>query len=115
MQFIHDGTFHTVARITGPAHNMLSLHFISNGEQSVPVVEQLKTVQNSSLDSQSIVAEAQAGVNEANLQFGSSYQIAALKYADDDTPPESVYRLLAFSLVERLAKDLPFVEVRRNP
>jgi hypothetical protein len=115
MQFIHDGTFHTVARITGPAHNILSLRLVANGEQAVPVVEQLKTVHNPSLDSQSVVTEAHAGVNEANLRFGSSYRIAALKYASDDTPPESVYRMLAFSLVERLAKGVPFVEVRRIP
>lgn len=111
MQFIHDGTFYKVARITGPAHNLLSLRFAEGDASTELVVERLKPMLNPSLDGQSVASEAQAGVEDANRQFGTAYRIAALQFADDDSPPESVYRLLAFSLVERLANGLPFVEV----
>ncbi|MDH4451840.1 MAG: hypothetical protein QE570_01505 [Verrucomicrobiota bacterium] len=115
MQFIHDGIFHKVARITGPAHNLLSLRFAVGDDQTTPVVERLKPVLDASLDSQSVLSEAKAGVNDANQRFGTSYRIASLQFADDDTPPESVYRMLAFSLVERLVTGLPFVEMPAKP
>lgn len=111
MQFIHDGIFHKVARISGPAHNMLSLRFTVGDDQTTPIVERLKPALDASLDGPRILSEAQAGVNEANQRFGTSYRIATLQYTDGDTPPESVYKLLAFSLVERLVTGLPFVEV----
>ena len=100
---------------TGPAHNLLSLRFASGDEQITPVVERLKPVLNVSLDSERVLNEAQAGVNEANQRFGTSYRIASLQFADDDSPPESIYRLLAFSLIERLATGLTFVEVTAKP
>jgi hypothetical protein len=55
-----------------------------------------------------MVKEIMGGVGEANGYFGTHYGIATLKYADDDTPPESIYRFLAFSLIERLANKSPF-------
>jgi hypothetical protein len=113
MQFIHDGIFYKVVRITGPAHNLLSVRFAFEDEQITPVVERLKPVLKSSLDSERVINEAQAGVDEANQRYGTAYRIATIQYADDDTPPESIYRLLAFSLIERLATGLAFVHI--NP
>jgi hypothetical protein len=115
MQFIHDGIFYKAARISGPGHNLLSLRFAAGENQITPIVERLKPLLDSSLDSQSVLSEAQAGVFEANQRFGTSFQIASLQFVDDDTSSESVYRLLAFSLVERLAMGLPFVEVPSKP
>ena len=115
MQFIYDGIFYKVARITGPAHNLLSLRFAFGDDQITPVVERLKPVLNGFLNSERVLYEVQAGVNEANQRFGTSYRIASLQFADDDTPPESIYRLLAFSLIERLAKGLTFIAVPAEP
>lgn len=115
MQFIHDGNFYKVARITGPTHNLLSLRFAIGDDEITPIVERLKPVLDSLLNSQGVLSEAQAGVHEANRRFGTSFRIASLQFADSDTPPESVYRLLAFSLVERLATGQPFVKVPAKP
>jgi len=115
MQFIHDGIYYKVARITGPGHNLLGLRLADGDNVSAPVVECLKTAPSSPLDRHMVVNEALAGVEEANRQFGTSFRIAILQFSEDDTPPESVYRLLAFSLIERLAKSLPFVKGPAKP
>lgn len=115
MQFIHDGVFHKVARITGPSHNLLGLEFVHEAQEKLPTVALLREQATSGLNGDAVVGEVMAGIDEANQTFGTKFRVAAIQYAEDDTPPESTYRLLAFSLVERLAKNLPFVSVPRQP
>jgi hypothetical protein len=115
MQFIHDGVFHKIARTTGPSHNLLGLDFGREGQGEPPTVVVLRTDAPPYLNGDAVVREVMAGINDANQAFGTHFRVAAIQYSQDDTPPESTYRQLAFSLVERLAKNLPFVGVPRQP
>jgi hypothetical protein len=113
MQFIHDGLFHKVARITGPSHNLLGLEFTLEIPVRPPRIVLRPAAAASSLNADAVIGEVIAGIDEANQAFGTHLNVTAIQYLTDDTPPEATYRLLAFSLVERLAKNLPFVSVPR--
>ena len=106
MQFAYDGTFHKVARITGPTHNMLSLRLIDGLGSSAPSVVNIGN--QGSLNGGAVASAVLAGVAEANRRFDAHYSVAVLRYCEDDTPPESIYQLLAFSIVERLVADPSF-------
>lgn len=115
MQFIRDGVFHKIARITGPSHNLLGLEFGREGQGEPPKIIMLRADAPFYLNCDAVVREVMAGIDEANQAFGTHFHVAAIQYSQDDTPPESTYRQLAFSLVERLAKNLPFVGVPQQP
>lgn len=114
MQFIHDGVFHKVARITGPTHNLLALQFAQESYAECPAVDVLRSGSKSRLNADAVIREVVTGVDEANDTFGTKFRVAMIQFIDDDSPPYSIYRLLAFSLVERLAKNLPFAYAPRN-
>jgi len=88
---------------------MLSLRLVTAAEPSAPILENIGG--KGALDGSAVEYAALEGVAEANLRFGVSYEIAALQYCEDDSPPESIYRFFAFSIVERLATNQKFPAV----
>jgi hypothetical protein len=49
------------------------------------------------------------GVVDANLRFGTSYNVNQIQFVPTDSPPPDIYRALAEHVIERLAKKEPFV------
>ena len=111
MQFLFDGACHRVSRITGPKHNLLGIEFDEKACVDPPSVATFHEESTPRLNLDAVVREVAEGVRAANEELGTHFRVAAIQYVADDTPPESTYRLLAFALAERLAKELPFERV----
>lgn len=114
MQFFRVGEYLVVARITGPSHNLLQVLLSSVQEVGPTEVAclQLASVKPGApvrLNEALITSAVLQGVAEANSSFGTNYALVRLRYVADDSPPESVYRELAFRVVERLASGGEFL------
>jgi hypothetical protein len=109
VQITRQGQFYRISHISGPRHNALLICFLEADDVEVmlPLIEALQPIgdhKHDPLDPEAIRREALEGVSEANEQFGTHYRIKQLKYVENDTPRESIYRYLAFKLVEHLAQ-----------
>jgi len=103
MQFAKSGDWYSISRITGPTHNLLRIRF---GDQDIePTIDKIAgdIYAPTGLVAEDIRHEVIAGVAEANATLGTSYFARAIGYVPSDTPPVSIYRYLAKSLVEHLA------------
>lgn len=111
MHFSRLGNSFRVARITGPSHNLLGIEF--GNEPDSPLVTVLDTVQrNPPTGSLLLTTEVRSnvllGVADANADFGTNYSVKRIEFVATDSPPHEIYRLLARSIVERMAKQEPF-------
>jgi len=112
MQFIRVSNYFKVARVTGPSHNMLAIEFCEADETSQIVVESLPSVgdEPAALLPDAVRQNVAEGVSEANQRFRTNYTVKRMQFVRNDSPPVETYRLLASSIIERLANRLPFTE-----
>src|SRR4051812_786363 len=115
MRITRLGEFYVAQRITGPQHNLLQLELHDGILPSYRErIEALPAIGGSAvrLDGARIRTEVLAGVAEANAALASSFTVIAIRFVEDDTPPESFYRFLAYKIIKAVAEGLvPF----RNP
>jgi hypothetical protein len=104
MQFVKDNEWYKVIRVTGPSHNLLGIVFAEGGFQADLRVEALPTNAGipAQLSEQDVRRYVEAGVADANQEFQAHYSISKIQFIPTDTPPASVYRMLARRIVERL-------------
>jgi hypothetical protein len=108
MHFSRDNDWYQVSRITGPTHNKLGLKF-GEGEDSQPTIEALSVDHGEATIVADVVQQqVLEGVAEANAEFGTDYHVAAIRYVVNDTPPSSVYRILARYLIGHLTQQDAF-------
>jgi hypothetical protein len=103
MQFSKEGEFYKASRVTGPRHNLLFLSFITGDNSASPIIGANPAIgdcSHSPLDKQQILSAVLEGVRLANHQLGTDYQVAMVRYVENDTPPEITYSYLAFKLIE---------------
>jgi hypothetical protein len=111
MHFSTDGTFYNVARITGPTHNLLGIRFAGRRRrEGDPSIEALRDVPAPKLAADEVLREVLTGVAEANARNGTVYAVEVVRFVPDDTPPVSIYRVLAAEIVGRLAQGGAFVQ-----
>jgi len=111
MMFSRVGSLYRVARITGPAHNLLGLEFHDHSVSSDVVVDKLQSPdgpETGGLPEAQVRDAALAGVEEANKDRGTSYSVKRVQYIPADSPPTDVYRFLARCIVERIDNRQPF-------
>ncbi len=60
------------------------------------------------LDAAAIVRSVLEGLKQANSKFGTEYTVGHIQYGAGDNPPEAVYGVLMFKIVERLASGATF-------
>jgi hypothetical protein len=110
MQFTRFGTYYRVSRITGPTHNLLGIEFGQDANSADTFVEILHVAGDSEsrLSIDDVRQKVLQGVKEANEQLGTSYVVTRMQFVSGDSPPADIYRLLARSIAERLAKGEPF-------
>ena len=104
MQFSRKGDVLTIARITGPHHNLLELT-LTQDVAAIPKFEFLPAVGGCShppLNGQDIVEAVREGIAAANEKFGTSYGVERIRVPADDTPSVDAYAFLASVIVERL-------------
>lgn len=112
MKFYTDGIFYKAVRITGPAHNYLSLAFADNTPLDSIKIERTNST-SSGLDECVIVRNIVEGVAEANERFAAAFKISTIQYAGDDSPPEEIYKYLAMEIVGRLANKKEFISISK--
>lgn len=109
--------FYTISRITGPKHNWLAVVLDEQEPFTEPIVKRLSPVgecRHGELNEQKIVAHVIGGVQKANQQFGTQYQVRCLHYIENDCPPESVYEFLIRKIIEHLVNGGEFKQDSGN-
>lgn len=108
MHFSTDGRFHKVVRITGPRHNLLAIEFAELGSAPVPRIEVLRPAARPTLQGEDVLKQVLAGVADANSRWSTRHAVRTVGFVPDDTPPATIYRDLAASIVDRLAEGHTF-------
>ncbi|WP_411878457.1 hypothetical protein [Polaromonas sp. YR568] len=103
MNFQQVGEYLVATRITGPTHNILQLQFASYPD-SPPSIQALPGVgpNQAALNSQEVLRQVVAGVAAANMEFKSGYRVGKVRFVENDSRPESVYKELAAFIVRRV-------------
>ena len=102
MQITQDGEYYKVWYVTGPRHNFLALSFTSRTGVVLPKITALPPVGgcvHEPLDPDEIARAVLSGVEEANQELKTSYQVSEIQYVTNDTPSEIVYAFLAARIV----------------
>jgi hypothetical protein len=100
MHFSRNGDWYHAHRITGPSHNLLALRF-DEANASGPIVEPLSgSNEPPVIAADDVQRQVLAGVAEANLRLGTSYNVAAIRFVATDTPSPKIYNFLAKAIVE---------------
>jgi len=103
MQYLFDGEFHKVIRITGLKHNLLGIAFTNEKGKTIEV-EALKKMNDKrgTIDPKVVKEQVILGITEANIELGVNYKIRKIQFVPTDTPPISVYRDLAKEIANKI-------------
>ena len=112
MRFSKRGAFYQVSRVTGPTHNFLAVELATTPQRTPPQIEALQGFCNGheELDPAEIVRSVLEGLALANGTFNTEYEATHVQCHLGDNPPEVVYGVLAYKIVERLVSGGEFVE-----
>ncbi len=109
MQFIKDKDFYKVARITGSAHNLLSIR-LSKNQCFIKVTPlPIKNDKIKKLEGQEVLAQVLSGLKIANQGLKKEYFLSEIQFVPSDTQPVSVYRKLVQELIKRIDSNGDFV------
>lgn len=113
MQFLYDGDYYKVVKISGPKHNLLG---IALGDASTLDVFPLpiKAGEIARIDEQDLVAQVLSGIDEINNELGCNYSLGKIQYVPSDTPSKSVYRELVQEVLRRAHQGGDFVRLDVN-
>jgi hypothetical protein len=102
MQFVHDGDFYKVARITGPQHNFLAIRLaeIDSDIEIIPLP--IKLGESMKVNEAAVLGQVKSGLALANKEVGVLYFTSCAQYVPSDTPSSSVYEVLTVELIRRL-------------
>lgn len=105
MQFAKIENVYRVARITGPNHNLLGIELGDESYDSV-AIEALPDNKSSDtcLPIEDVKRYVLEGVRQANKEFGTNYLVKRIEFVASDTPPAEIYKLLAYTIIERLSR-----------
>lgn len=105
MRYCKNGSWHELVRITGPTHNMLALQLTTKAIKSVKVEAIGQAPSESKLESANVLRQVRSGIERANALQGTTFSVSAVRYDANDTPSDTVYRLLAQEVVKRAAAE----------
>ena len=116
MIFSKRGGFYQVLRVTGPRHNFLAVELATGPQEAYPQVGSRPGFcsGHGELDPAAIVSAVLEGLALANGTFNTSYEATSIEYHVGDNPPEEVYGVLAFQIVERLVSGGFLVEESKD-
>lgn len=102
-----------VVRVTGPHHNLLGIALADGPRGYATTVEALPCLEGEPvrLSAEEVQRQVSQGVAEANAASGTAYECVKIQFVPSDTPPPTVYKLLASAIVRRLAKGETFREL----
>ena len=103
MQFHSEENLYKVVCITGPTHNLLGLEFAKQvGEEVITEPIILNANEPERLSADSVRNAVIMGVERANLDFSTDYQLRRIQFVVSDSSPVEVYSDLAWQIVRRL-------------
>lgn len=101
MQYIFDGVYHKIARITGPQHNFLGIK-LSQSPGKITMCDLSTNKCCSSTLEREIKEQVLEGLNQINTELETKYCVEIIQYVGDDTLCESVYTELIKEIVLRV-------------
>ncbi len=112
MLFSRRGACYQASRVTGPRHNFLSVELSFNADDKKPEIEALPGFcdGHGEVDPAEIVRSVLEGLHLANQKYATNYSVSRIQYRANDSVPESVYGVMIFRIVERLAHGGEFLE-----
>ena len=104
MIFSKRGAFYQVSRVTGPMHNFLALELTTGPQEVEPQIEARPDFcsGHGELDLKAIISAVLEGLALANDSLNTMYAVTRIYYHMGDNPPEEIYGVLAFKIIERL-------------
>ena len=116
MQFAQIDDYLAVSRITGPTHNLLQVRLSETPGTDITCdcLPSHGDCIHEPLDPKAIVAAVKEGLIEANQALGSAYSVSHIRYIQNDTKPEAVYRFLMLSIIRHLHLGGAFAASRNN-
>lgn len=105
MQYIIDGEFYKISRVTGPKHNMLGVRF-SDTDKEMEVVD----FEQVNFSASEIKSQVQLGLADINRELGTKYKISAIQFVGSDTESDSIYAELVKVIVRRLESGGKFMQ-----
>ena len=112
MQVVRQGDWYSVTRITGPQHNLLSLLFGWDGESQVEALP-VRRGEARQLSEHDVRTAVENGIEDANAELGVHFRARGIRYVPSDTPPASVYRLLAKRIVQAAVDEASALHAKR--
>lgn len=107
MQYIKIDDWFKVVRVSGPQHNVLGIKFGMDAILAPDVIVHAIDVEYRSrrcLESGDVLMSVLDGVAEANANLETALVVHQVEFVTSDSPPVTIYRFLARSIVERVAK-----------
>ena len=100
MQFIFDGEFYKVTRVTGVSYNFLAISFGENANGLVDI-EGLKIndEEKEFIFEKSVKEQVLLGLNEINNELATNYKVEKIQFIVSDTPSDIIYRNLIKEIV----------------
>lgn len=112
MQFVFDGKFYKVIKITGPTHNMLGLVLDKDKSHDIETIAlKLKMDEKDNIDPLDVKSQVMSGIEAVNHELGVKYTVEKIQFVPSDTPSESVYKELAIEIIKRLIAGGKFTKV----
>ncbi len=99
MQFIIDGDYYKISRITGNHYNFLSIKFSKNPCE-ISISDIVKG-NKGNLDKAKVLQSVIHGLNEINIELEQNYCISDIQFISTDSKPYSVYTFLTKEIVRR--------------
>lgn len=97
--------FYLVTHITGPTHNLLIVRLVKSDVEITPQVKVLPRAGGCRCglpDADAVLQNTARGVVEANALLGTNYQVAEVRFVENDSRNETVYAYMAQKLIERI-------------
>ncbi len=111
MQYIYDGEFYKIVKITGPKHNMLSLSF-GEKQASIEVSDLDKSANETlSISACSVENQVRIGIKEINNELNTNYNVLKIQFISSDSPSDSIYIELTKKIVKRLKSGGEFIRL----
>ncbi len=109
MQYIIDGEFYKITRVTGPKHNMLGVRF-SDTHKEMEVVDLDFSAKQVNFSASEVKSQVQLGLADVNRELGTKYKISAIQFVGSDTKSDSIYAELVKIIVRRLESGCKFMQ-----
>ena len=98
MQFIFDSGLYKVARITGPAHNLLAIR-LTDSDGTIEVTPlPIKSNEEPQVEFQDVLTQVKSGLASVNKELEKEYCISEIQYVPSDTNSPVVYEMLTKEL-----------------